>query len=119
MSKDNKFVEEALSDIDKVADSEDSALKIELDDELVQSAKKLQKALHLSKDVFFNVVASYGAYCCSKSDFDESELPKGISGKIIIFNVSVESETVLEEHSKYSKELITVFGLIKMSKKLL
>ncbi len=119
MSKDNKFINEALSDIEDATDHEESTLEIVLDEELIEAAKNLQKVLGLSKDVFFNVLSNYGAYCCSKNDFDEDEFPQDRSGTTISFSISTESETALEKHNKFSNELITVFGLIKMSQKLL
>lgn len=119
MSKDNKFINEALSDIDEAIDHENTPMAIELDAELMESAKDLQKVLGLSKDVFFNALASYGAYCCTKNDFDEKEFPKEITGTKISFELSTQSETKLEELASLNNSLIIVFGLIQMSNRLL
>ncbi|WOG28877.1 hypothetical protein [Endozoicomonas sp. 8E] len=119
MSNNSKFVDEALSDIDDLFDNDESIIKIKLTEQQIEMAKKLQAALHLSKDVFFNTLANYGAYSCSKDDFDENEFPSSMEGVEIDFNVSTESETELEKHPEYMNELITVFGLIKMSQSLL
>lgn len=119
MSNDSKFIDEALSDIDDLVDNEDSVIIIKLNEQQIEMAAKLQNVLRLSKNVFFNTLANYGAYYCSKDDFDEAEFPSTMEGSPIDFSVSTESETELEKHPEYMNEHITVFGLIKMSQSLL